>query len=795
MLSGCKGALKSSYDNFTAYYNTFYNAKQYYKDGYNDVVKQRSKINPERPIILFEQPVKISESNFDQAISKSADVLRNHPKSKWVDNALFLIGRSYFYELKFYSADQKFKELYNATQSDVMQQKSVLWQGRVALQMDHYDDGINLLSRELSSNDHKWNKWVKARTQLVEAELYVQKKDWGSAEKLLAEAIPYIKGKEIKARAYFLQGQLQERLGNLQKAFNSYAHVHDTNPEYDLVFNALRKQAEVARKQGRLRLALQIFTNMSNDDKNFDILPELKYEIARTMEAMGEYKRAQIAYHNILRNNLKSPTRATKAKIYYGLGNIYRDFYKNLSVAAAYYDSSASEISDTQKLPEGFNASELSKSFGEYAKLKKEVSNMDSLLWLGGLPKNKLDSVVNVIRKRKIEAFKAKMRAQKSSNNTMVNVGAARQEQNNSKSDNGFLNYENPHLVAEASQAFKAIWGNRPLVDNWRRIQAIRQSAGTTATRNDEEITNNHSAENIESKITVDLSKVPLTNDAKEKMREEIAKREYEIGNVFFLSLNVPDSAKKYYDRIIHHYHETDLTSQAMYSLSELYYVQGDSTKAQQWADSVITGYPSSIYALRLNKRYGKQVSEQMEKTALESTLQDSLETLYYSILDSVRSLPPVKSAEKLRSFGLNHTVSGYAPDALLGAAKQYADAAKEQSNYDSKLQQWITIHQQWRQKQQHLEQLKDSAKVHLKNSKISQAEQKKWKAVLDSSLSKPDMQSYFPYNGSYWDSTRVVLHQLMNYFPNYDRKSEVESILQEISKPEQPKSKAKKRK
>ncbi|HKJ45751.1 MAG TPA: tetratricopeptide repeat protein [Balneolales bacterium] len=792
LLGGCHGALKSSWDNFTAYYNTFYNAKKYYKDGYREVVKQRDKINPERPIRIFERPVKISQDNFDQAISKSADILRNHSQSKWVDDALFLIGRSYFYETKFYSADQKFEELYNTTNNNVMRQKSVLWQGRVALEMDHYDDGLSLLSRELSSTDYKWNKKIKAQVQLVMAELYVHQQDWSNAEKLIQSALPYVNEKEIRARAYFLQGQLLERLGKLDEAYDSYTHVDETHPEYDLIYAAHRKQAEVARENGHLKLALNIFTAMSKDDKNFDILPELNYEIARTLEAMGRYRKAQRDYNYTLRNGLKTPDQATKAKIYYGLGNIYRDYYKNLSIAAAYYDSSANQASDMQKLPENFNATELSKSFGEYAKLKKDITNLDSLLWLGSLPKAQFDSVINVVKQRKIEELKERLKAQASNRNTLVNVNAARNAQQDNSGNNGFLNHRNPQLVAEASQAFKAIWGNRPLVDNWRRIQAVQQ-AGVTANSDTTKIAvSKNGAGKLENQIKVDLSKIPLTNDAKEKMRSEVAKKQYEIGNVFFLSLNLPDSAKRYYHHIINKYRETKLAPQAMYSLSELYYVNQDSIKAQQWADSVITNYPASIYALKLNRRYGQQVAGTQQQTALESTLQDSLQTLYYSLVDSVKHMEPVKSAEALRSFGLNHSISGYAPDALLYAARLYARKAREQAGFSDSIKVWISIQKKWSDRQDSLQQLKDTAQVKLKKTDISKPQSKYWKQILDTTLTKPDFRDHFPFQGQYWDSTRVVLRQLMNYFPNYTRKDVAKNIMDEITEPPPP-SKAKK--
>lgn len=786
VIAGCRASLKSSWNNFTAYYNTFYNAKQYFNQGIDEAKKQKEKINPERPIQIFETPVKVDAENFDKAIAKSADVLRYHSKSKWADDALFLIGRSYFYEAKYFSAEQKFQELSNLTKSNVMQQRAVLWRGKVMLEMARYDEGINYLSRELSSSDYKWVKNIRAQVELLLADLYTAKENWSSAQASISKALPGIKDRELKARAYFLDGQLLERLNKLNQAYVSYSRVSNSHPEYELVYVALKKQAEVAREEGRTELALKIFTDMSNDDKNFDSLPELKFEIAKTLEVMGDYRQAEKTYNDVLHHSLKSPEEQTIVKSYYGLGNIYRDYYKNYSVAAAYYDSSASKVSDKRKLPENFDASDLAQSFGEYAKLTKEAHNLDSLLWLGGLPKTKLDSVIKIIKKQKLEELKARLKAEQASKNTLVNINAAKNDQQNGPGQNGFLNYKSPELVAEGSQAFKAIWGNRPLVDNWRRMEAINQ-LNAQSTQDTEAVAIKKGGKgDLSSQIKIDLSQVPFSADAREKMKTEVAMREYEIGNVFFLSLNKPDSARKYYTKIIHKYRETDLAPQAMYSLSELYYIQNDSLKAQQWADSVLNNYPETLYAQRLNSRYGN-VSIDSSNTVILPTLKDSLQNKYYNLLDSLNHFSYVTGAEKMRSFGLNHSISGLAPDAMLNAARLYVQAAKENPGFGTELKKWDEMQKKWQQDQEQFQDLKDTAKVHLENPKITKEEKSKWQVVVDSTLRKPDFSSNFPYHGAYWDSARVVLKQLIDYFPNYTKLNMAKELYSELTPPQKP--------
>ena len=113
ILSGCSrgGFLGKRVDNFTAYYNTFYNAKKEYRTGIKAIERAGDQnINRNLYLSVFLTPERVSsQNNFDEAILKSADVLRENPNSKWVDDALLLIGQSYFYLKNYVGAEQKFQ--------------------------------------------------------------------------------------------------------------------------------------------------------------------------------------------------------------------------------------------------------------------------------------------------------------------------------------------------------------------------------------------------------------------------------------------------------------------------------------------------------------------------------------------------------------------------------------------------------------------------------------------------------------------------------------------------------------
>ncbi|PSQ68505.1 MAG: hypothetical protein BRD25_00240, partial [Bacteroidetes bacterium QH_1_61_8] len=111
VVGGCS-FLGRQYSNFTAYYNKFHNAEKAFEKGVDRISTDELSVDRTRYLSIFRKPTGATEgAAFDQAIQKSADVLREHPDSKWTDDALLLIGKSYFYQQSYVGAAEKFREV------------------------------------------------------------------------------------------------------------------------------------------------------------------------------------------------------------------------------------------------------------------------------------------------------------------------------------------------------------------------------------------------------------------------------------------------------------------------------------------------------------------------------------------------------------------------------------------------------------------------------------------------------------------------------------------------------------
>ncbi|MCX6843026.1 MAG: tetratricopeptide repeat protein [candidate division WOR-3 bacterium] len=106
-----------------AYYNTFYNARSSYRDG----------------LKLKDQNQKTqAKAKFDKAIEKSALVIKHWPKSRWVDDALFLVGTSYYQEGQYGKAIREFDQLSLAFPNSGLVPESELYRGLALLADQQY---------------------------------------------------------------------------------------------------------------------------------------------------------------------------------------------------------------------------------------------------------------------------------------------------------------------------------------------------------------------------------------------------------------------------------------------------------------------------------------------------------------------------------------------------------------------------------------------------------------------------------------------------------------------------------
>ena len=783
LLSGCS-SLKQGWKNFTAYYNTFYNTQQFYDEGLKLNKRQAPPLNPMQPIRVHQSPTNAGLDQFQQAIERGSSILRNHDESKYVLPAIFIIGKSYYYRSEFFAALEKFQEL-QTLGSEYFQQKAVLWQGLTYLEMDNYNEGIRFLEVEMDLIE-EWDAELLAETHAVLAQLHTQVRNWEDVITNLRISISELQNRDLLARAYFLLGQALEEVGGNNQALYAYSQIGDIRTTFELEYHALRKEAEISRRVQSFDRAENLYRQMRRDDKFNDYRNELQYEIARTLQIRGATNDAITIYNSVLRDQRQTPSTLTRAKTYFGLGEIYRDDVGDFSLAAAYFDSAAAQRVETALLPDQFNARELAESFGQYAEIQRQISEKDSLLNLAALSSEELDEFVAELQRIEQQRLEEEMSRMQADRDQMIVVEETDSVVDAAESTEfGFLNINNQTMLADASLQFQAVWGDRPLADNWRRradISGSRFDQLVIIDESDEEITLEEESTGTGVQAAIDLSGIPFTEEEQQQVRAEITDLHYQLANVFFLSLDMPDSASIYYQKVVDRSDDRHLRTMSLYSMAEIELLDNNVAAATNHFDQLREINPNSIYTRRLADRLNIEISEEEQES--EMILQQE----YLSIVSAPDTISSVEKANKLVRLAGNNINDTQRAQLLFEAAREYMTAAKKSSkNYDEAVDRWYQIQKEFNDRQAELATLKDSSEVMLQDTTLTETEQEFWQQIADSTITAPNFSEYFPFEGAYWDSTRSLLVTIEEQYASARIVPNVRVLRETLQKPEQP--------
>ncbi len=664
LLCGC-----NTYNNFRAYYNTYYNAKKSFRAGLEKVRDQPVKINPAQFIQIHPSPLSVSEQSFKEAIDNAAQILRRFPESKWADNALFLIGKSYYYRQKYFPALQKFEALLNLPQKSELKSQAILWKARIRYETGLYQSGVNFLREKLATEAEAWPFQQKAKVKTVYAGLLAKAGRIQEAADTLRISIPYLDSETVKARSYFLLGQLYMRLKKYNKAYQSFSHVGGYNSDYVIIYYAKIKAAQSAGLGGHTALAVSIYEQMLDDDKNVGRQHQIYFQLGQLAEQSGNYKKAEDLYKQVLRLPVKNNLNNQPANTYYQLAQLYSRHFNNYKLATAYFDSSEAVRTDR------VNAEIVKKeAYGRYISLKAKISRIDRLLWLGSLSPEALDSVITAIKVHDEGQLRRRLPINNSDDNMLTNVNIANEENSNQtySAAFGFLNYRNDRLVAQNIQQFQSVWGNRPLVDNWRRIEAVAaisiadQESSSGVGR--KEGINKIGKNNREQKNAL-LSEVPIRQQEKKIMREQKLSLQYRLANLFFLTLDKPDSAAIYFKKVVKRSGNQVLIPKALFSLYQLYKLQEQTEKAKRYRNIILDEYSGTIFASRLK---GSADSSRMSETRSKIDLRKKIRQIL-----SDTTLTDLKRAKILERLSLSNKQAAVAAYVFYQSIRQYIEIAK----------------------------------------------------------------------------------------------------------------------
>lgn len=683
-------------ENFSAYYNTYYNAERALEEGilaFEERVDDQP-IDQDVFLSMFGRSDQASTQRqpFEDAVSKSSDLLRKYPDSKWVDDAILIIGKAWFFTLNFVGAEQKFNEIF--TLDSPLHDEARFWLARTLIASGAYDVAFNHLQASLSADNvsEEWEPYYR----LALAELHVQRESWEAAAAELEAGIDGVRDNDIASRASFLLGQVYEQLGQPAEAIDAYRSVDSYKPFYELSYAAQFSAIRVQVDHFDAETAMQWMRQMERDDKNYDHRLELAYMRGRVLIALGQFEEALDTYDRLLYDRDSRGGTQMRGPVHYTLGTYYRDVHADYPFAAAHFDTAGQALSSSLRRGRQTTAAALkpapgaitdseeqARIFGSFSRVAERLAHFDSLMYLGSLDDSSFQAVILELRQRRAEEMAESERELRQRQAESSFGGAAGMIDPDGRGaggasatggETGFLFHKDPMRMEQARQDFVLRWGDRPLAPNWRRLAAI-EALADEGVLTDEEAGLQQVGGGGVYLPPVDYSEVPRDDKSWDRMRERRATARYELANVLFLSMSMPDSALTWYRMVVEEDWDLPVAQRALYALAEVQSTLGDDAAAQGIYEVIIRDYPNSEFVHRAYERLGRATPSGLVTDSLGLA-----ERAFADIESRWQSTAYDMLIADLVDLAVTWPTTEVAPRALLGASSVYLNWAAEDS-------------------------------------------------------------------------------------------------------------------
>ncbi len=328
--------VKEGYDDFSAYFNTYYNASLAYENGLKDV--EATKQAYDLDLISGNHPPAFVISNnakqdFDIAIAKASKVLQLHPKSEFTEDCLFMIGISYYYEGDNIRGERKFLEIEATFPNTKRLAEAEMYYGAFQLSGKDNETGRDRLLNAIQiARNEKSDKIVSMSCDIL-SDYYLEGGDTVTAAAYLDTASVFSSGD--KAAIYACRaGNLYTGLKEYARALTDYARAKEAARDIKIRFYSVYYLARVHRLMAKYYLALGNLNELRTDDKYFDFFPLIDYQEAATLYDSGSVSKAVTAFQKI---DTAYATSEAATRSAYKLANIYLYVVGDFQTALKYY--------------------------------------------------------------------------------------------------------------------------------------------------------------------------------------------------------------------------------------------------------------------------------------------------------------------------------------------------------------------------------------------------------------------------------------------------------------------------
>ncbi|MFH2054652.1 MAG: TonB family protein [bacterium] len=310
LLSGC------------LYYNTFYNARKFF----NEAEASRKKENRDKASGGERQ-------NYERAIKKCSKVLAESPGSKYEDDALFIIGKSFYYMGDEYQkAERKFRELLSTYPESPYAEESRFFLGKSRFQLENYQLATETFERVVKEG--KRQDW-RAEALLLLAEIHNAQERPERAIEQYTRFVEEFGSHPRLSEAYFNLGELFANKEQFDTATVLFGKAAESAKKPEDIYAALHQQGVAYYEIDSIAAGMAIFEQLGGNEDYLNHEGEIRLRLAEGRYLQGDWEQAIRDFDEIT-TDFKGKIEEVEA--YYMMGVIIQDDLDDLETAKEMFD-------------------------------------------------------------------------------------------------------------------------------------------------------------------------------------------------------------------------------------------------------------------------------------------------------------------------------------------------------------------------------------------------------------------------------------------------------------------------
>lgn len=332
------------YSGGCVYYNTFFNARKAFDEA--EKTRKAGRLRGAR----------INASLYETAIEKSLKVVENYPNSGYYDDALFVLGVSYYYTKKYVSCERRMRELLANYPDSKYSREGELYLAKAKLELKDEQDAMVIFEKIFRSDIAAV---YKSEAALALGDYHFRAGNMEQSRQYFSALRDSLGNEDEKRLAQLMIADSYYGSYLFQEALSAYLQILGMEPTNDDKYHALYHAARASFRLMQIERGLDYLKTLTESEIYFDSLSAIRLIMGEGYEYDDDIGHAEDVYREVLEKGKEPDKQALAA---YRLGLIYQFDYDDLIKAKEYYDRTV-ELDRTAE--HGRDALERSSSIGK----------------------------------------------------------------------------------------------------------------------------------------------------------------------------------------------------------------------------------------------------------------------------------------------------------------------------------------------------------------------------------------------------------------------------------------------